>query len=204
MKKVFGMLFLLVSVHASVQAQEVEVLTNDEVPFVYESRAKIPTSDERLALLVSSDYRNARDEFTRQELMEQIKPIIKLKLMEARANSEYLLRIGIELGQYNFTQKAFPSGFTPNTFIPFNADYGLIFNNTKDIESVPVPLEAAKALSSQLQNSRSVTAMVYCRIVNTQEKRIGWRGDTKVLIAHVTRVDFLSNDDSLIATINAH
>lgn len=203
MKNVFVMLLSLIFAQ-TIYAQEMERLTDDEVPFVYESRAKIPASDEKLAEYLSTEYRNARDEFTKQELMEKIKPILKSKLTEAKTNVEYYLRIGIELGQYNFSSKTFPSGFSSGTFIPFKNSYAVMFDNVKDIENIPVSLDAAKSLSGKLQKNRNITAVVYCRIIGTKEEKIQWQGDYKVLKTHITKVDFLSDDDALISTINTH
>jgi len=65
MKNIFVMLLSLICAQTT-YAQETERLTDDEVPFVYESRAKIPTSDDKLAGFLSAEYRNARDEFTKK------------------------------------------------------------------------------------------------------------------------------------------
>jgi len=77
-----------------------------------------------------------------------------------------------------------------------------MFDNVKDIENIPVSLDAAKSLSSKLQKNRNITAVVYCRIIGTQEQKLTWQ-DFKVLKTHVTKVDFLS-DGVLISTINTH
>lgn len=202
MRNIFVMLLSLICAQTT-YAQETERLTDDEVPFVYESRAKIPTSDEKLAGYLSAEYRNARDEFTKNELLEKIRPVLKSKLAQAKTNSEYFLRVGAELGQYNFSSNTFPSGFSSSTFIPFKDSYAVVFDNVKDIENIPVSLESAKSLSGKLQKNRRIAAVVYCRIIGTQEKQLGWR-DSKVLKAHVTKVDFLSDNDELISTINTH
>jgi len=177
---------------------------------VYESRAKLPASDEKLAEFLSADYRNARDEFTKQELLEKIKPVIKSTLTEAKSKGEYFLRVGTKLGQYDFDKKQFPSGFSSSTFIPFEIRFGMevsryavMFDNIKEVENIPLPLDAAKSLSGKLQQSRAITAVVYCRINGTQEKQMNYR-DFKVMMAHVTKVDFLTDDGALISTINTH
>ena len=48
-----------------------EVRIKDEtIAFLYEARAEIWTPDHKLAEILSVDYRNARDEFTRHDLMQ--------------------------------------------------------------------------------------------------------------------------------------
>lgn len=213
MKNVFAMLlslFFVQTIYAQ-DAQNTERLTDETVPFVYESRAKLPASDEKLAEFLSADYRNARVEFTKQELLEKIKPVIKSTLAEAKSKGEYILRVGTKLGQYDFNKKQFPSGFSSSTFIPFEirhdfgmalSRYAVIFDNIKDVENIPLPLDAAKSLSGKLQQSRAITAVVYCRIISTQEKQLNYSAAYKVINAHITKVDFSSDDDALISSIN--
>ena len=78
--------------------------------------------------------------------------------------------------------------------------YALLFDNVKEIEFIPIPLDVAKSLSVKLQRSRAVIAVVYCRITGTDIRRLQ-HDKTKVLRAHITKVDFLSDGDSLIATV---
>lgn len=204
MKNVFAMLlslFCAQTIYAK-DSQNTERLTDETVPFVYESRAKLPASDETLAEFISVDYRNARDEFTKHELLEKIQPIIKSTLTEAKSKGEYFLRVGTKLGQYDFNKKQFPSGFSSSTFIPFENKYAVIFDNVKEIENIPLALDAAKSLSGKLQQSRAITAVVYCRIISTQEKQLNYSAAYKVINAHITKVDFSSDDDAPISTIN--
>ena len=204
MKNVFAMLlsvFCMQTIYAQ-DTQNSERITDESVPFVYESRAKLPTSDEKLAEYLYPEYRNAPDEFTKQELFEKIKPVLKSNLTEAKAKDEYYLRVSTELGQYDFNNKTFPSGFSSSTYIPYPHGYGVMFDNLKDVISIPVPLDAAKSLSGKLQRSRVITAVVYCKVIRAEEEKMQYRDDVKAVKAHITKVDFSFSDGTLISTIN--
>ena len=202
MKKIF--FILAIALPSIACAEEIEILSNDTAPFVYESRAKSPISNEMLADILVPEYHNARDEFSKHALFAKIDPDVKNSMAEAKAKSDYYVRINIDLGQYDFDKKRFPSGFTSATYIPFSYNfdllYALVFDNVKEIEFIPLPLDAAKSLSGKLQISRTITAVVYCRIVDTDIRKLQYN-KSKVLLSHITKVDFLSDGDSLIATI---
>lgn len=202
MKKVF---FLLAIVLSSIAyAGEVEVLSKDTIPFVYESRVKNPISNEMIADILVPEYHNARDEFSKRELFAKIDPDVRNSMAEAKAKSDYIIRINTDLGQYDFDNKRFPSGFVSSTFIPFSYNfsmlYALLFDNVKEIEFIPLPLDAAKNLSGKLQRSRTITAVIYCRVTGTDIRKLQYE-KSKVLLTHITKVDFLSDGDSLIATV---
>jgi hypothetical protein len=206
MKKILFVMLSFLSTQA-VCAQETDRLTDDLVPFVYESRTAIPTSDEKLAGYLSDEYLRAPDEFTKHDMLEKIKPVIKSKLDEAKSKKEYFLRVGTTLGQYDFDKKQFPSGLSSSTFIPFDnysyvldGHYAVVFDNAKEIENIPLSLDAAKSLSGKLQQSRDITAVIYCRVLSAQEKKLNYR-NFKVINTHVTKVEFLAGDGELISTV---
>ena len=82
-------------------AQHVEV-TETDVTFLYELRAEIRPPDHTLADIISTDYRNARDEFTRHDLLHEIKAVIEKRMAEGRQTNQVVLRIGGTLGDYVF------------------------------------------------------------------------------------------------------
>lgn len=198
MQKIFILLAVVLS--STAYAGEVEILSHDTVPFVYESRAKNPITNKMLADILVPEYHNARDEFSKHELFAKINPDVTSSLTEAKSKSDYYLRINVDLGQYDFDNQKFPSGFSSATFIPFKNNYALLFDNVKEIEYIPLALDAAKALSGKLQTSRTITAVVYCRITGVDIRELQYTKN-KVLLSHITKVDFLSDGDRLIATI---
>jgi len=182
-------------------AEDVEQITDSSVPFIYESRSKLPIQKEKLAELISMDYRRARDEFTRHDLFSGIKPVIEEKLESAKKTNNFLVRVNSRLGTYDFSHNVFPTGFSDTTFIPFENDYALDFSNGKVLEFLPMKLSEAKKLSSVLQESRNMTAVLYLSIKSAKEKKLRYYSK-KTLTAKVDKVEFYTEKGEKIATVN--
>lgn len=178
-------------------ALDTERLTDEVIPFAYESRAEIPASNKNLARLVSIEYRRANDEFTKHELMQKIKPILKTKLDAAKSSENYILRVGSKLGKYDFERNVFPSGFSESTFIPFKNGYAVTFENGKKLEFIPLAFDKAKELSSVLQRSRRITAVIYVTITGVKEEKLNWKHN-KALVTKINKVEYFTNKGKLI------
>ena len=191
---------LLIALFSNIaHAFEVKQITDESVPFLYESRAQIPASIEKLASMVSAEYRNAQDEFSKLELLEKAKPVVNQKLKNAASTNNYMLRIGTNLGQYDFKNNFFPSGFSSSTFVPFDRGYGVTFVNAIKLERIPIPLEEAKKLSKQLQKSRHITAVIYITIQGAEEQKLTWRHQ-KALVTKIDKVEYITQNGHTIYT----
>jgi len=102
MKYIFIALALLVTSIA--HSESVEVMTDEIIPFAYESRAKIVTSDENMARYLSVEYRTERDEFVKHDMLNKIKPVIKDTLNERKTISNYRVKVGTKIGKYDFNR----------------------------------------------------------------------------------------------------
>ncbi len=169
----------------SVGIAEEVTLADDNIPYLYESRSKIPAPDSKLAEIISVEYREARDEFTKRDLMKKIKHVLEEKFAQARATAEVVVRVNTNIGEYDFDKQAFPTGFTETTYIPFNNRYTAVFVNSEDLEFMPVPEEKARTWASVLGTNRQVTMVVKAKIVGTKEKQLDVFHD-KVLTLQVT------------------
>lgn len=87
------------------------ILQDESIPFLYESRAEISAPEHKLAAFVSIEYRNARDEFTRHDLFQKIKPVLDKRLQTAKQTKSVKIHVKTRLGEYDFTQHAFSTGF---------------------------------------------------------------------------------------------
>ena len=106
--------------------------TDENVSFLYESGAEILTSREKLASILSSDCRKARDEFSKHDLLEEIKPVINIPLEKSKNTRQIIIKLGGRLGDYDFSKKAFPTGVSEKTFIPYQNGYAITFTNSED------------------------------------------------------------------------
>ena len=170
-----------------------EVRVDDEtLAFLYEARAEIRTPDQNLAKIMSTDYRNASDEFTRYDLMQQIAPVIERRIAEAADTTSVKILVGGRLEDYNFEQNAFPTGFSENTFIPYDNRYAITFINGADLQTLSVPVESARTIAGELQRSRRAQFEIYGEIVGAREDTLNYT-DRKVLEIRVTRLEVSLN-----------
>jgi hypothetical protein len=187
--KVINKLVLSLSVLFSVCSYGESIRIDDKnAPFFYESRAEIPAPNNKLAEYISTDYRQARDEFTKHDLFQKIKPVLTKRLTEAKQTSSVILKVGGSLGDYDFDQKSFSTGFSDSTFIPFDNGYAVSFTNGKDIEFLPVPMDSARSLSGHLRKSRKSSFDIYGEIVGAEEKKLRWNAN-KVIQVKITRIE---------------
>jgi hypothetical protein len=103
-----------------VAKDEAPVLDEQEVPFVYEAKAEIPTPVEKLASIISSDYRSASDEFQQHDMLTKLTPVIQKRIDAARSTKQFVIRINYSLPPYDFNQHGFSTGLKESTFIPYN------------------------------------------------------------------------------------
>ena len=158
-------------------------ITDGNIPFLYESRADIRAPDHKLAALISKDYRNADDEFTRHDLLEQIKPVIESRLAQAKQTVQIYLLIGDQLKNYNFDRSAFPTDMSENTYIRFGQGYQVRFDNADQIGFIPLPPGDARSFAGDLRRSRAVTFRVEGTISRAVED---W--DRKIVYVRVEKI----------------
>jgi hypothetical protein len=138
--------------------------------------------------VLSVDYRNARDEFTRHDLFEKIKPALNKRLAESKQTEKIYLNVGGRLGDYDFTKKAFPLGVEEATYIPYKNGYAITFTNSKDVSYLPVPFEKARELSGSLRKDRRTTMIFHCSIVGAKEQKVSWNA-IKNLRVKINKLD---------------
>ena len=147
-------------------------VTDENAYIYYESRAEAPLPKHTLAKYISKDYRNARDEFTRHDLFQQIEPVLSQRIYEAKNTERVLLKVRGNLGDYNFEKEAFPTGFGATTFIQFDHGYAASFVNGADIEFIEVAIGSARNLSSSLRTSRTANFHILGSIVGAEEQHL--------------------------------
>ncbi len=171
--------------------ENVMQITLQTAPIIYETKAELPTPLERIASQISQDYRNLDDEFSKHEYLERLKPVIEKRIAEAEKVTEFRVVVGSDLDEYDFTRKAFPTGISPQTFIPMG-DYAVQFTNPEAAAFVPVPLEQAKKLSTALKSSRSCSITYTGTFVKCSEGQINY-SNVKILYLKVTKITIQLN-----------
>ncbi len=188
MKTLFVFIFLY---FPTILLAQTDFQLNDEtVAWIYESRADIKTPDHKLAGIISTDYANARDEFTRHDLMQQIKPVLDKRIGTAQAIDTVQIKVRTRLEEYDFEKAAFPTGFSKETFIPLGDRYGysVVFDNGEFLAMLPVELDSARSLSDSLRNNRTANLTITGNIVGVKEDRLRYQ-KRKIVIVKATSMD---------------
>ena len=100
-------IFIFLSVFSTFSFAEDVILQDENIPFFYESRAEIPAQDQKLASYISVEYRQAKDEFTRHDLFQKIKPVLDKHLQTAKQTQVVKLRVNIRIGEYSLSYRIF-------------------------------------------------------------------------------------------------
>lgn len=190
-----SMLLLAVSTPSTMAADGTRI-TDTNAPFLYESRADIPAPDHKLAAMISSEYRNAEDEFTRHDLFQRTKPVVDRRLREGRETERVYLLVGGRLAEYDFDKIGFPSGFTEQTYIPFDKPYQVRFTNVNDFAFIPVPMDKARALAGALRRSRGCSFTIEGKVDRATEV-----DRAKVLYVTAVRVEVSLESGTNVATL---
>ncbi len=169
--------------------------------YLYESRADIKTPEEKIASFMSVEYRRARDEFTRRDLFNEIKPVLDKRLKEALSIDSVSLYVNSKLGKYDFNRNAFKTGFTENTYIAYDNGYGVIFKNAKSIEYLSVPLNHARSLADALGSSRYASFHIEAKISSVKEDPINYKTG-KIIVLNITSMSATLKSGELVGAIS--
>ena len=172
-------------------------ITDENIPFIYESRAEAPDSDVELLERISSDYsRFMSDEFARRDLEEQLRPILDSRLLEARAINRVTVDFGSDLGAYDFERSAFPTYHNTSTYVRFGP-YSVRFSNAADLSFVPVAEDVARDLVSSMRDSRAISLSVTGTIVRVERSA----STGKTVYVRAEQVDVALRSGSAVGTI---
>ena len=150
------------------------LLTDESIVFVYDSLTQEKTSDTVFAYAISQDFRHAREEFTRYDIVQALQPEIKERLRRADEAKTFGVIVRGRLNEYDFERQLFPiylrgSRDDEPRYVWFHQDYGAKLSNVLGKIELPVPFESAKKLAGELQYSREVECVVVGRITSAKE-----------------------------------
>lgn len=162
------------------------LLTDESVAFVYDSLTQEKTSDTVFAYAISQDFRRAKEEFTRYDIVQALQPEIKERLRHAGEAKAFGVIVRGRLNEYDFERKLFPidlhgpPGDDPR-YVWFNQDYAAKLSNVQGQIELPVPFDSAKKLADELQNSREVECVVVGRITSAKQGETNRKPSPKIL-----------------------
>ena len=141
----------------------------DQVACLYYAVAALPVDYEKMARIVSEEYRAANDEFRKRELMAALKPRVDGMIDEFHRNRYVHASLsGVSLEHYDFKTTSFPVNSPwrdEGSYIYFggNVGYTIAFTNGQRFHSLPMADEAAaRALEARVAHYDNVqTGEVY-------------------------------------------
>ena len=163
-------------------------VTDENVPFIYEAHAVLPTPEHKLAAIISTDYARAKDEFTKHDLLQEIRPLLKKRIEDARAIESVVLRVGTNIGNYDFDSGSFPTGMGESSYIPFRNGYAVAFSNGTEMTSLPVAIDKARSLSSALRGSRKAVIEIHGTVLGSEETSLSY-SRSKVVNVRITKIE---------------
>ncbi len=163
-------------------------LNDENVVFLYESRAPEKANDEVFAYAMSEEFRDAKEEFTRYDIIQELRPQIKEKLSKADAAQTVSLTIaGRQLSEYDFDRQAFPVDVGDVPYITYEQGYDVKISNAEEMSELPVPLETARQLADDLQESRQVEYVVIGEVKGVEREGLTSR-PRKIVEIQATRL----------------
>ena len=163
-------------------------VTESNVAFFYEARAVVPAPMERLAMVVSMEFVKAADEFVRYDLLQRMMPALETKLAEAASETEVVMTMGTEIGEYDFERGAFPTSMSAASGVAYHTHIGIYlfeFENLGQSPIVPMEASSARDIARALRMDRSGTL----RIRATLREGVREQDMTKVLTADITSME---------------
>ena len=172
---------------AQVVRDEAFLIDESRAPFVYEAKAEAPSAPEELAGFVSSDYRNATDEFQQRALFAKFKPVIDRRISEAKSAKLFVVKFGYPLPKYDFDKQGFSTQVGESFFVYFNrSGYVVRFTNWDQLDFIPIEESRAKSLQPMLRSNRQATLRVYGTLKECREEPVNG-SDKKIIYLQATK-----------------
>lgn len=184
------------------EEEEAELLqiTDNNILFVYEAHADIPSPREDLISFLSSEFRSAKDEFSRKGAYDRAVPILERRLKEASEAETVTFTIGVDIPVYDFNRGGFVLNVNSDTFYPFNVEgrnYAIILKPSSKFSFVPVSKERAQQLAKKLGASRRGYYEVYGTVRKAEELRLN-HSITKTVVIRPQILKLYTDDKTLI------
>lgn len=141
-------------------AEELDVL---EVGFLYYKISHLPIPWDHFANHFA-EYRDAKDEFQRLDVLEKIKPVLEKKRNKVNSSNSFIVKFKSRLGDYNFQNNGFPTSISIGTFIPMmnyrsnvkGPDFAIRFVNGQEFSYLKLDPQEARKKVIALRDSREV------------------------------------------------
>lgn len=142
----------------------VEITSGEQITFIYYGMAKMPVDYAKIAEIYP-DYRNANDEFKKQDILNALKPRIDQEIQKGKTTQYYkIIWNNFRLDQYDFSAKAFPQSeiASGSTFGWNDSSYRIAFTNPDDFKLFKVEDEAkARVIADKRSKYQDMHLVAY-------------------------------------------
>lgn len=146
-----------------------------------------------------TEYRAAKDEFERQELMAKLRPLMEKRYALVAEKKSYAIRTGLKLEEYDFGREAYPLSLRPTSFFPFQFDYRLgkpvaiTFANGAEASEWKIAKDEARRVAQGLPRNRVLPALIVYAPEGAREDRLN-HAAYRIVEARILRIEFMSPD----------
>jgi hypothetical protein len=152
----------------------------EQTACLYYALAILPVDYEKMAGIVSQEYRSTSDAFRKHELLEALKPRVDATIAGYRQNRYFRVSMRGSLNHYDFSTRSFPlsTGWAgEGSYLYFdNAEYTISFTNGTEFASLPMADEAAaRALEARVTKGdvfRTADIYAFAQAADTNANRV--------------------------------
>ncbi len=154
-------LFFLCAFSTPARGEGSEELNDLEIGFLYYKLSQLPIPWDHFANHYA-EYRDAKDEFQRLEVLERIKPVLEKMRNKVYSSNRFVVKIRSRLGEYDFQNNGFPTNIGQGTFVPTmklrsnmkGPDFAIRFLNGQEFSHLKVDPQEARKKVIALRDSR--------------------------------------------------
>lgn len=177
-----------------------------QLMYLYAAFSGMPPDYDKMASVISQDYRATSDEFKKHDMLAALKPKIDAGIADAKAHP-YVTFISNnpQIGHYDFQRKVFPVGddlFRPNGSERFQGayQYELTVTNGQVFQQLNVPDESlAKSIETLVSQNQNFSLRIYAFAQGTDDS------NNPMVKAEITKVELLgANGQVLLQVVTPH
>lgn len=168
-----------------------ELHSGKQLLYAYYAASAMPVDFEKVAAIISPQYRNEQDEFKKHDMLAALKPGILGEIDKAKQSQYYFMQIGNNraVNKYDFSNQTFGveelSDASTSRYFGDAYSYQLKFSNSKNFSSLKVADENTARTIESLRLQNGLRLVVYFFASDTE------LGDTKLKaeIMHIRLID---------------
>jgi hypothetical protein len=171
-----------------------EELNDLEVGFLYYKLSQLPIPWDHFANHYA-EYRDAKDEFQRLEVLERIKPVLEKMKNKVYSSNSFIVKFKSRLGEYDFQNNGFPTNILQRTFVPTmkvrsnmkGPDFAIKFQNGQEFSYLKVDPQEARKKVIALRDSREAVIEIEYEAKSAGEDTINYIS-YRMIDAHIKKL----------------